>query len=124
MLIRAFPEFLTVAPEIGQSRLTNGPSHEVVLPKCSAFPFPPGCAVPPVLRYRVGGGAHSRARLGPPLKPDVQFSRIRLSGCEGEYPQPCPATIGFARHGQPQKLRQPGFLSQSQRGLSQKELVH
>jgi hypothetical protein len=51
-------------------------------------------------------------------------SRIRLSGCEGEYPQPCPATIGLARHGQPQKLRQPGFLSQSQRGLSQKELVH
>ena len=75
-------------------------------------------------RYRVGGGAHSRAGLRPPLKPDVQFSRIRLSGCEGEYPQPCPATIGLARHGQPQKLRQPGFLSQSQRGLSQKELVH
>ena len=35
-----------------------------------------------LLWCRVGGGANLKARLRPPLKPDVRFSRIRLSqGC-------------------------------------------
>jgi hypothetical protein len=32
-----------------------------------------------IVRCRVGGGAQRRACLRPPHKPDVQFSRIRLS---------------------------------------------
>ena len=38
----------------------------------------------PLRRCRVGGGAHRRARLRPPLKRYVRFSRIPLSqGCPG-----------------------------------------
>ena len=41
-------------------------------------------AMPPLRRCRVGGGAHRRARLRPPLKRYVRFSRIPLSqGCPG-----------------------------------------
>ena len=50
-------------------------------------PFPtPGC---PGARCRVGGGAPCGAGLRPPLKPDVRFSRIRLSqgsaSCEWQW---------------------------------------
>jgi hypothetical protein len=36
-------------------------------------------SVSETLTCRVGGGAQKRACLRPPHKPDVQFSRIRLS---------------------------------------------
>ena len=62
------------------------PSFPPTVPPAGA-PFPPRGLVgmiPPLHRCRVGGGAHRRARLRPPLKRYVRFSRIPLSqGCPG-----------------------------------------
>ena len=62
------------------------PSFPPPVPPAGA-PFPPRGLVgsmPPRRRCRVGGGAHRRARLRPPLKRYVRFSRIPLSqGCPG-----------------------------------------
>ena len=62
------------------------PSFPPPVPPAGA-PFPPRGLVgsmPPLRRCRVGGGAHRRARLRPPLKRYVRFSRIPLSqGCPG-----------------------------------------
>ena len=62
------------------------PSFPPPVPPAGA-PFPPRGRVgsmPPRRRCRVGGGAHRRARLRPPLKRYVRFSRIPLSqGCPG-----------------------------------------
>ena len=62
------------------------PSFPPTVPPAGA-PFPPRGlvgSIPPLRRCRVGGGAHRRARLRPPLKRYVRFSRIPLSqGCPG-----------------------------------------
>ena len=62
------------------------PSFPPPVPPAGA-PFPPRGlvgSIPPLRRCRVGGGAHRRARLRPPLKRYVRFSRIPLSqGCPG-----------------------------------------
>ena len=62
------------------------PSFPPPVPPTGA-PFPPRGrvgSIPPLRRCRVGGGAHRRARLRPPLKRYVRFSRIPLSqGCPG-----------------------------------------
>ena len=68
------------------------PSFPPTVPPAGA-PFPPRGlvgAIPPLRRCRVGGGAHQRARLRPPLKRYVPFSGIPLSqGClwqrDGRY---------------------------------------
>ena len=62
------------------------PSFPPPVPPAGA-PFPPRGlvgSIPPRRRCRVGGGAHRRAHLRPPLKRYVRFSRIPLSqGCPG-----------------------------------------
>ena len=50
-------------------------------------PFPPRglvSSIPPLRRCRVGGGAHRRARLRPPLKRYVRFSAL-VRGCGQAY---------------------------------------
>ena len=88
----AIPKAYLASSAIRCRDVETGPNLGVLascpppVPPASA-PFPPRGlvgSIPPLRRCRVGGGAHRRARLRPPLKRYVRFSRIPLSqGCPG-----------------------------------------